>query len=88
MKNIMYRWYYEEEDKTSISGIVLTKDYDNAVKETKEYLEHQFGDINGEMNLIGVGETTNSKLVTLWIWEAAEDDDYNDDFPDCLAIAY
>ncbi len=88
MKNIMYRWCYEEEGKATISGIVLAEDYDGAVKKTKEYLEHQFDDINGEMNLIEVGETTNTKLVTLWVWKADVDDDYNDDFPDCLAIAY
>ena len=27
-------------------------------------------------------------IVTLWVWEADADDDYNDDCPDCLAVAY
>ena len=27
-------------------------------------------------------------VTTLWVWEADTDDDYNDDFPDCLAVAY
>lgn len=78
MKNIMYRWYYKEEGKTTISGVVLAKTWDEAFEKTKEYLEHQFDDINGEMRF----------STSLWIWEAAEDDDYDKSFPDCLAVAY
>lgn len=88
MKNIMYRWIYKEEDKTTISGVVLAETWDDAVEKTKEYLEHQFDDINGKMNLITAEDATNTKFITLWIWEADTDDDYNDNFPDCLAVAY
>lgn len=88
MEKIMYRWYYKEEGKTTISGVVLAKTWDDAVEKTKEYLEHQFDDINGKMNLVIAEDTTNTKLVTLWVWEADTDDDYNDDCPDCLAVAY
>lgn len=88
MKNIMYRWYYEEEGKTSISGVVLAETWDDAVEKTKEYLKHQFDDINEKMSFITAKDTTNIKPITLWIWEADTDDDYNDDFPDCLAVAY
>lgn len=88
MENIMYRWIYKEEGKTTISGVVLAETWDDAVEKTKEYLKNQFDDINGKMNLITAEDVTNTKLVTLWIWEADTDDDYNDDFPDCLAVAY
>ena len=88
MEKIMYRWYYEEDDKKTISGVVLAETWDDAVEKTKEYLRHQFNDINGEMNFITAEDTTNTKLVTLWVWEADTDDDYSDDFPDCLAVAY
>lgn len=88
MRNIMYRWYYEEEGKTTISGVVLAKTWDDAVKKTKEYLEHQFDDINGEMNFITLKDTKESNSVTLWVWKADVDDDYNDTFPDCIAITY
>lgn len=88
MKNIMYRWYYKEYGKTTISGVVLAETWDDAVEKTKEYLKHQFDDINGKMNLVTTEDTTNTKLVTLWVWEADTDEDYNDDFPDCLAVAY
>ena len=88
MEKTMYRWIYREEDKTRISGVVLAEIYDDAVEKTKEYLEHQFDDINGKMNLVTPEDTTNTKLVTLWVWEADTDDDYNNDFPDCLAVAY
>lgn len=88
MENIMYRWIYKEEGKTTISGVVLAETWDDAVEKTKEYLEHQFDDINGKMNLITAEDVTNTKLVTLWIWEADTDDDYNNDFPDCFAVAY
>lgn len=88
MKKNMYRWIYREKGKTRISGVVLAETWDDAVKKTKEYLEHQFDDINGKMNLVTPEDTTNTKLVTLWVWEADTDDDYNNDFPDCLAVAY
>lgn len=88
MEKIMYRWFYKEEGKTTISGVVLAETWDDAVEKTKEYLEHQFDDINGKMNLVTAEDATNNKLVTLWVWEADTDDDYNDDFPDCLAVAY
>lgn len=88
MKKIMYRWIYKEEGKTTISGVVLAETWDDAVKKTKEYLENQFDDINGKMNLVTAEDVTNTKLVTLWVWEPDTEDDYNDDFPDCLAVAY
>ena len=88
MRNIMYRWYYEEEGKKTISGVVLAKTWDYAVKKTKEYLKHQFEDLNGEMNFITLKDTKERNSVTLWVWEADVDDDYNNDFPDCLAVAY
>ena len=88
MGKTMYRWIYREEGKTRISGVVLAETYDDAVEKTKEYLEHQFDDINGKMNLVASEDTTNIKLVTLWVWGADIDDDYNNDFPDCLAVAY
>ena len=88
MKNIMYRWIYKEEGKTTISGVVLAETWDDAVEKTKEYLENQFDDINGKMNLVTAEDVTNTKLVTLWVWEPDTEDDYNDDFPDCLAVAY
>lgn len=92
MKNIMYRWYYEEYGKTTISGVVLAETWDDAVEKTKEYLEHQFDDINGEMSFI-VSEDSSllsegEILATLWVWEVTDDDDYNDDSPDCIAVAY
>ena len=93
MKNIMYRWHYEEEGKATISGIVLAETWDDAVEKTKEYLKHQFDDINGKMSFVTPEDAAclqNDEcfITTLWVWEAAEDDDYNDSFPDCLAIAY
>lgn len=88
MKNIMYRWIYREEGKTTISGVVLAETWDDAVEKTKEYLKHQFDDINGKMNFITAEDTTNTKHITLWVWEADTDNDYNNDFPDCLAVAY
>lgn len=88
MEKNMYRWIYREEGKTRISGVVLAETWDDAVEKTKEYLDHQFDDINGKMNLVAPEDTTNTKLVTLWVWEADTDDDYNNDFPDCLAVAY
>lgn len=88
MKNIMYRWYYEEEGKTTISGVVLAETWDGAVEKTKEYLKRQFDDINGEMNFITLKDTKESNSVTLWAWKADVDDDYNDALPDCLAVAY
>lgn len=93
MKNTMYRWYYKEDNKTTISGVVIAETWDEAVEKTKEYLEHQFDDINGEMHFI-VGEdeaclqNDDKFVVTLWVWEAGLDDDYNDCFPDCIAVAY
>jgi len=88
MGKIMYRWYYKEDGKTTISGVVLAETWDDAVEKTKEYLKHQFDDINGEMNFVTAEDATNTKPVTLWVWEADTDDDYNDDFSDCLAVAY
>ncbi len=55
MGKIMYRWYYKEDGKATISGVVLN--------------DERF-------------------ITTLWVWEADTDDDYNDDCPDCLAVAY
>ena len=93
MKNIMYRWYYKEEGKTTISGVVLAETWDDAVEKTKEYLRHQFDDINGEMSFITSEDAAclqNDErfIVTLWVWEADNDDDYSDDYPDYLAVAY
>ena len=93
MRNIMYRWYYKEEGKTTISGVVLAETWDDAVEKTKEYLRHQFDDINGEMNFMTSEDSAclqNDErfVTTLWVWEAGTDDDYNDDCPDCLAVAY
>ena len=88
MGKIMYRGYYKEDGKVTISGVVLAETWDDAVEKTKEYLEHQFDDINGKMNLVTAEDTPNTKLVTLWGWQADTDDDYNDDCPDCLAVAY
>lgn len=88
MKKIMYRWYYKEDDKTTISGVVLAKTLDEAIKRTKEYLKHQFDDINGKMNFITLKDAKEYNSVTLWVWKADTDDDYNDDFPDCLAVAH
>ena len=93
MKNIMYRWYYDEYDKKTISGVVLAETWDDAVKKTKEYLEHQFDDINGKMNFVisedaACLQNDERFIVTLWVWEADNDDDYSDDYPDCLAVAY
>ncbi len=88
MGKIMYRWVYKEDGKTTISGVVLAETWDDAVEKTKEYLKHQFDDINGKMNLITAEDATNNRLVTLWVWEPDTEDDYNDDFPDCLAVTY
>ena len=93
MKNIMYRWYYKEEGKTTISGVVFAENWDDAVEKTKGYLEHQFDDINGKMNLVISDDAAclqNGErfVTTLWVWDAVEDDDYDDDFPDCIAVAY
>ena len=93
MEKIMYRWYYKEEGKATISGVVLAETWDDAVEKTKEYLEHQFNDINGKMSFITSEDAAclqNDErfVTTLWVWEADTDDDYNDDFPDCLAVAY
>ena len=64
-----------------------------ARKTLKEYLEHQFDDINGKTSFITSEDAAclqNDErfIVTLWVWEADTDDDYNDDCPDCLAVAY
>lgn len=93
MEKIMYRQFYKEKDKTTISGVVLAETWDNAFEKTKEYLEHQFDDINGEMSFMTSEDSAYLQnderfVTTLWIWEADTDDDYNDDFPDCLAVAY
>ena len=93
MKKIMYRWYYKEEGKTTISGVVLAETWDDAVEKTKEYLKHQFDDINAKMSFMTSEDSAclqNDErfVTTLWVWEADADDDYNDDFPDCLAVAY
>ena len=88
MENIMYRWYYKEEGKKTISGVVLAETWDDAVEKTKEYLEHQFDDINGEMNFITLKDTKESNSVTVWVWKADDDDDYNSTFPDCIAVSY
>ena len=93
MEKIMYRWYYKEEGKATISGVVLAETWNDAVEKTKEYLRHQFDDINGEMNFMTSEDSAclqNDErfVTTLWVWEADTDDDYNDDFPDCLAVAY
>lgn len=88
MKNIMYRWHYEEEGKTIISGVVLAETLDGAIEKTKEYLQNQFDDINGDMSLITLKDTNKSNSVTLWVWDAIHDDEYREDFPDCLAVAY
>ena len=93
MGKIMYRWYYKEEGKATIFGVVLAETWDDAVEKTKEYLEHQFDDINGKMSFITSEDAAclqNDErfVTTLWVWEADTDDDYNDDFPDCLAVAY
>lgn len=88
MKKIMYRWYYKEDGKTTISGVVLAKTLDEAIERTKEYLKHQFDDINGKMNFITLKDAKEYNSVTLWVWKTDTDDDYNDDFPDCLAVAY
>ena len=93
MEKIMYRWYYDEYGKTTISGVVLAETWDDAVEKTKEYLRHQFDDINGKMSFITSEDATclqNDErfITTLWVWEADNDDDYNDDYPDCLAVAY
>lgn len=88
MEKIMYRWYYEEEGKTTISGVVLAETWDDAIEKTKEYLKHQFDDINGKMNFITLKDTKERNSVTLWAWKADIDDDYNSTFPDCLAVAY
>ena len=88
MEKIMYRWYYEEEGKTTISGVVLAETWDDAVEKTKEYLKHQFDDINEKMNFITLKDTKESNSVTLWAWKASVDDDYNNTFPDCIATNY
>lgn len=88
MKKIMYRWYYKEDGKTTISGVILAKTLDEAIERTKEYLKHQFDDINGKMNFITLKDAKEYNSVTLWVWKADTDDDHNDDFPDCLAVAY
>ena len=36
MGKIMYRWYYKEEGKVTISGVVLAETWDDAVEKTKE----------------------------------------------------
>ena len=93
MGKIMYRWYYKEDGKATISGVVLAETWDDAVKKTKIYLEHQFGEINGKMNFVisedaACLQNDERFITTLWVWEADADDDYNDDCPDCLAVAY
>lgn len=88
MKKIMYLWHYEEKGKTTISGVVLAKTWDEAIERTKEYLKHQFDDINGKMNFITLKDAKEYNSVTLWAWKAAVDDDYNNTSPDCIAITY
>lgn len=93
MEKIMYRWYYEEDYKAPISGVVLAETWNDAVKKTKKYLERQFGEINGKMNFVvsedaACLQNDERFITTLWVWKADTDDDYNDDCPDCLAVAY
>lgn len=88
MEKIMYLWYYKEKGKTTISGVVLAKTWNGAIEKTKEYLKHQFDDINGKMNFITLKDTEEINSVTLWAWRASVDNDYNENFPDCLAVAY
>ena len=93
MGKIMYRWYYKEDGKVTISGVVLAESWDDAGEKTKEYLEHQFDGINGKMSFITSEDAAclqNDErfIVTLWVWEADTDDDYNDECADCLAVAY
>ena len=50
-------------------------------------------EINGKMNFVisedaACLQNDEHFITTLWVWEADADDDYNDDCPDCLAVAY
>ena len=89
----IYRWFYKEQHKASISGIVVANNWDTAVEYTKGYLSDQFADINGNMHFIISEDASNldennSVPVTLWVWEIEEDDDYHYAYPNCIAVSY
>lgn len=88
----MYRWYYEEQYKTSISGVVIADSDEEAIEETKSYLVDQFGNINGEMKFISsIDEACTDEYndgYTLFVWRYDFDADYHDNHPNCIAVSY
>lgn len=90
MNSIIWRWYYDECGKTTVSGIVLADDFDEAVEKTKVYLLDRFNYIKEEMHFILPDDTNNpnASYPTLYVWNLYDDDDYQPGHTDCILVNY
>lgn len=84
----MFRWYYDQEFKTSISGVVLANNLEEAIDEVKNYLQEHFGPKLGKMSFIRPKDFLDDKEVTFWVWSCSNDDDYCPNHPNCIAVNY
>lgn len=60
----------------AVSGIVIASNEDEALERTKHYLSIQFDDISKQ---------NCNELV---VWKVSNDDDFRNDYPFAVAVAY